>query len=169
MQAATLDLAGESWWQAKWSPNTTTLLKSGAKVIFGGGVDSIPSDLGTMLAVGALRGEEDVKVVGCYTEYSGSFSGGTLNSGRAKNKAKREGNPYLTESREADPYLLCGEAQTVGADSPVGTADGMPAGFGWGLRWRQPFFMGPINARVVRRSLALCGLERGSLTRSAPP
>ena len=155
------DLSGESWWQAEMVAKYHDVAeKSGAKVIFGGGVDSIPSDLGTMLAVGALRGEDDVKVVGCYTEYSGSFSGGTLNSGRAKNKAKREGNPYLTESREADPYLLCGEAQTVGADSPVGTADGMPAGFGWGLRWRQPFFMGPINARVVRRSLALRGLER---------
>ena len=26
--------------------------------------------------------------------------------------------------------------------------------------WLQPFFMGPINARVVRRSLALCGLQQ---------
>jgi len=152
------DLAGENWWQAEMcSKYHGVAEKSGAKIIFGGGVDSIPSDLGTMLALGSIPqrdAAEAVKVIGVYTEYSGSFSGGTLNSGRAKNKAKRDG--VLTEAMDADPYLVCG-AGTTGADS---TVDGMPAGFGWGWRRLQPFFMGAINARVVRRSLALRGLQQ---------
>ena len=153
------DLAGESWWQAEMcSKYHSVAERSGARIVLGGGVDSIPSDLGTMLALGALPQEalaaEAVKVVGVYTEYSGSFSGGTLNSGRAKNQAKREG--VLTDAMDADPYLVCG-AGTTGADS---TADGMPAGFSWRIRRRQPFFMGAINARIVRRSLALRGLQQ---------
>lgn len=153
------DLAGESWWQAEMCSRYHSVAeKSGAKIVLGGGVDSIPSDLGTMLALRALPQEAlaagTVRVVGVYTEYSGSFSGGTLNSGRAKNKAKREG--ILTDAMDADPYLVCG-AGITGADR---TADGMPEGFRWGLRRLQPFFMGPINARVVRRSLTLRGLEQ---------
>ena len=60
----------------------------------------------------------------------GSFSGGTLNSGRAMRKALAEGR--VTPAMESDPYMLA--PGTRGADSAVGTADGMPAGFGWGLR-----------------------------------
>jgi len=153
------DLAGENWWQGEMVSKYHGIAKeSGAKIVLGGGVDSIPSDLGTMLALGALPQEDlveaAIKVMGVYTEYSGSFSGGTLNSGRAKNKAKREG--VITDAMDADPYLVC-DAGTTGVDS---TPDGMPAGFSWGLRRQQPFFMGPINARVVRRSLALRGLTQ---------
>ena len=80
-----------------------------------------------------------------YTEYTGSFSGGTLNSGRAMSRARNEGR--VTAAMEADPYLLA--PGTTGADSAVGTADGMPAGFGWGLSRRQPFFMGRARRPAV--------------------
>ena len=169
------DLSGESWWQAEMVDKYhEEARRSGAKIILGGGVDSIPSDLGTMLALQALLGDADedsqeeahgqgqaqgvVSVVAMYTEYSGSISGGTLASGRAMARAKRGGHPYAAGESETDPYLLCGGGVT-GADSQTGTADGMPLGFRWGLRWRQPFFMGAINARVVRRSLALRGIQ----------
>ena len=155
------DLAGENWWQGEMCSKYHGVAKqSGAKIVLGGGVDSIPSDLGAMLALGALPQEAlrdetaAIKVVGVYTEYSGSFSGGTLNSGRAMNKAKRDG--IITDAMDADPYLVC-DAGTTGVDN---TPDGMPAGFSWGLRRQQPFFMAPINARVVRRSLALRGLTQ---------
>ena len=109
-----------------------------------------------LLARGGLPDGEPIQVQGVYTEYTGSFSGGTLNSGRAMRKALAEGR--VTPAMQKDPYLLA--PGTRGADSAVGTADGMPAGFGWGLRRLQPFFMAPINARVVRRSLALRGLQQ---------
>ena len=156
------DLAGEGFWQAEMVTKFHQIAeKSGAKIALGGGVDSIPSDLGCMLAVDALLASENgpesgtIQVQGVYTEYSGSFSGGTLNSGRAMSQARKEGRS--TAEMETDPYLL---APGTGADSAVGTADGMPVGFGWGLRRLQPFFMAPINARVVRRSLALRGLQQ---------
>ena len=80
-----------------------TAERSGAKIVLGGGVDSIPSDLGCMLAVDALlaRGGlpdgEPIQVQGVYTEYTGSFSGGTLNSGRAMRKALEIGRASCRE------------------------------------------------------------------------
>lgn len=163
------DLAGESWWQAEMIEKYHDVARrSGAKVILGGGVDSVPSDLGAMLALGALgatgtdpaKAEAKVRVVATYTAYTGSMSGGTVASGRARKHARRAGHPHLAAARDEDPYLLCDDCDVAaaGADVEVGTPDGMPAGFSWGFRWRQPFFMGGINARVVRRSLALRGL-----------
>ena len=45
-------------------------------------------------------------------------------------QAREEGR--VTPAMETDPYLLA--PGRPGADSAVGPADGMPAGFGWGLR-----------------------------------
>jgi short subunit dehydrogenase-like uncharacterized protein len=142
---------------------------TGAKIVLGGGVDSIPSDLGTYLALEALQpaAGQRVDVRGVYTEYTGSFSGGTLNSGRATAKAKREGR--LTKALANDPYLLAPElgAGFRGADSVAGTASGMQSGWkrSWctdGYAMLMDFFMAPINARVVRRSLALKGGADGA-------
>ena len=127
-------------------------------------VDSIPSDLGAQLALNALRPAAGaaVAVRGVYTQYTGSFSGGTLNSGRATKKAKREGR--LTEQRANDPYILAPElgAASAGPDAAAALS-GMPAG--WKRSWcsagymlLMDFFMAPVNARVVRRSLALQGV-----------
>ena len=49
------DLAGEGFWQAEMATKFHAAAeKSGAKIVLGGGVDSIPSDIGCMLAVDAL-------------------------------------------------------------------------------------------------------------------
>ena len=53
-------------------------------------------------------------------------------------KALAEGR--VTPAMESDPYMLA--PGTRGADSAVGTADGMPAGFGWGLRRLQASAVG---------------------------
>ena len=153
------DLAGEGFWQAEMVEAFDMLAQqSGAKVILGGGVDSIPSDLGVFLATQAIAAGPDqtVKLQGVYTRYTGSFSGGTLNSGKATAKAKDSGN--YTHAMEADPYLLTPGATGLETGNP-GTADGMPADFKWRLSGRHgiisTFFMAPINARIVRRSLTL--------------
>jgi hypothetical protein len=151
------DLAGEGFWQAEMIEAFHDLAQeSGAKVILGGGVDSIPSDLGAFVAAEALSGEPDQKVQlrGVYTRYTGSFSGGTLNSGKATARAKKSGN--YTDAMEADPYLLAPGTAGVETGTP-GTADGMAADFQWDFDSTygvvSTFFMAPINARVVRRSL----------------
>ena len=79
------DLAGEGFWQAEMITAFHDLaVASGAKVILGGGVDSIPSDLGAFMATEALPSEpnQNVQLRGVYTRYTGSFAGGTLNSGK---------------------------------------------------------------------------------------
>ena len=153
------DLAGEGFWQAEMVEAFHDIAyESGAKVILGGGVDSIPSDLGAFIALEALDNEPDqrVKLRGVYTRYTGSFSGGTLNSGKASARAKKSGR--LTDAMGADPYLLTPRTIGVETQAPA-TADGMAQEFRWAFDWSHgaitKFFMAPINARVVRRSLAL--------------
>jgi len=72
------DLAGEGFWQAEMATKFHAAAeKSGAKIVLGGGVDSIPSDLGCMLAIDALLASNDlpesdpIRVQGVYSEYSG--------------------------------------------------------------------------------------------------
>lgn len=156
------DLSGEGFWQREMIDEFHTIAQAnGAKIVLGGGVDSIPSDLGTYLALQqaekSVANKDAMQVTGLYTEYSGSFSGGTLASGRARQAAIKSGR--LSRDALFDPYILAPD--TTGADSATGTLDGMPKRF---IRKREstlgtllPFFMGQINAPVVRRSLALNG------------
>lgn len=157
------DLSGESFWQREMiDAYHETAVASGAKIILGGGVDSIPSDLGTFLALQELglsaNDETGVCITGVYTEYSGSFSGGTLASGVARDKAIKEGR--LTPEAMRDPYILA--PGDDGNDKEEPTLDGMPPNFRVELDATHgtllPFFMGNINAPVVRRSLSLNGL-----------
>ncbi|MEO0436548.1 MAG: saccharopine dehydrogenase NADP-binding domain-containing protein [Pseudomonadota bacterium] len=159
------DLSGEGFWQREMiDAYHETARNSGAKIILGGGVDSIPSDLGTYLALKPFLkdtgGHTSIRVTGKYTEYSGSFSGGTLASGKARQAAIKSGR--LKKESLSDPYILAPDAE--GNPDQVPTLDGMPANFKF-LRdpvngVMLPFFMGIINAPVVRRSLALMNLDR---------
>ena len=156
------DLAGEGFWQRVMCEKYHDIAKqTGAKIVLGGGIDSIPSDLATMMVLNAMgsRDTDPVTVSGVYTRYCGSFSGGTLNSGRAAKKAKSGGMvdyPYSKEM-ENDPYLL--SKGVTGVDNARQTGSGMQAGFSWMFSATYGvicnFFMAPINARVVRRSLYL--------------
>ncbi|MGB5324848.1 MAG: saccharopine dehydrogenase NADP-binding domain-containing protein [Pseudomonadales bacterium] len=154
------DLSGEGFWQREMIDEFhETAIENGAKIVLGGGVDSIPSDLGTYLALAKIGVNDTtavpVQVTGVYTEYSGSFSGGTLASGKARKAAIRSGR--LTRAAMRDPYLLAPGVQA--SDLDAGTLDGMPRGFRGRLDAKHgmllPFFMGEINAPIVRRSLAL--------------
>ena len=157
------DLSGEGFWQREMIDQYhEDANASGAKIVLGGGVDSIPSDLGTLMALQGLNlaenNDDNISVTGVYSEYSGSFSGGTIASGKARLKALRTGR--LTKEAINDPYILAPGIE--GCATEEGTADGMPASFKTKLDPKRgmlfPFFMGKINAPVVRRSLALAGM-----------
>ncbi|NND40363.1 MAG: saccharopine dehydrogenase, partial [Pseudomonadales bacterium] len=157
------DLSGEGFWQREMIDQYhATAVASGAKIVLGGGVDSIPSDLGAYLALRGVGSDENsdkpVRLTGVYTEYSGSFSGGTLASGKARELALSSGR--ITSEALNDPYILAPGTQCT--DAEESTLDGMPRGFRGQLDRTYgmllPFFMGKINAPVVRRSLALRGL-----------
>ena len=157
------DLAGEGFWQAEMVETFHEIAKnSGAKVILGGGVDSIPSDLGAIITADAFSCESNQKVQirGVYTRYNGYFSGGTLNSARATSRARRSGK--FTDAMKADPYLLAPKSKGVETEIPA-TPDGMAKEFTWSFDCSHgaitKFFMAPINARLVRRSLVLKNLH----------
>jgi short subunit dehydrogenase-like uncharacterized protein len=159
------DLSGEGFWQREMIDQYHEIAQaSGAKIVLGGGVDSIPSDLGAYMALQGIGLETQIiQLTSIYKEYSGSFSGGTLASGRALKAAIKSGR--LTRDALCDPYVLAPGAQR--ADSECTTLDGMPHRFRYQkdkkLGMLLPFFMGKINAPVVRRSLALQGLA-GAVT-----
>ena len=153
------DLAGEGFWQAEMVEDFHEIAKnSGAKVILGGGVDSLPSDLGAFTAAEALSTElsQKIHIHSVYTRFTGSFSGGTLNSAKATAQARKSGR--FTDTMEADPYLLSPRTKGIETETP-NTVDGMAKGFIWSFDLSHgaitKFFMAPINARVVRRSLVL--------------
>ena len=153
------DLAGEGFWQAEMVEAFHDIAKnSGAKVILGGGVDSLPSDLGAFAAAEALskKPNQKIHIRSVYTRFTGSFSGGTLNSARATSRARKSGK--FTDKMEADPYLLTPKTKGIETKIPA-TSDGMAQEFSWSFDLSHgaitKFFMAPINARVVRRSLVL--------------
>ncbi len=158
------DLSGEGFWQREMIDAFHSVAEaSGARIVLGGGVDSIPSDLGAFLALKAIGFDpasgDNVRLTGKYTEYSGSFSGGTLASGRARNAAIKSGR--LTKEALNDPYVLAPGAK--GSPLEQRSLDGMAPNakphYELGHGWLIPFFMAAINAPVVRRSLALSGID----------
>ena len=124
------DLSGEGFWQREMIDQYhETAEASGAKIVLGGGVDSIPSDLGAYLALRGVGPQDNsdapVRLTGVYTEYSGAFSGGTLASGKARELALS--SKRITPAALNNPYILAPGVQC--SDSEESTLDGMPRGF----------------------------------------
>ena len=163
------DLSGEYWYQRRMIDEFHQDAEcSGARIVLAAGVDSIPSDLGVQLAIERLaaKGGRARHAKTLFTSYAGSFSGGTRRSMQAR-KSVTQSNEY-DAAFHTDPYVLApgavssNESETVGGwDSLRFDADFQKLG--------GPFFMAPINARIVRRSLALdghlpCTYEEGIAT-----
>lgn len=118
------------------------------------GFDSIPSDLGTLVAVDALRrrGLATASVEGYFGKSKGGASGGTLASvfglfGLPLKQLAALGNPYyLNPRREGAAQGPC----PPGCGDRVGLSYRREAG-----GWTMPFIMAAVNTRVVRRSAAL--------------
>ena len=157
------DLAGEAFFQRKMITKYHAIAqKTGAKICLGGGIDSIPSDIGAMMVLNALpsTSTDVIAIQGIYTRYCGAFSGGTINSGRAGKKARKgvlPGYPYSNEV-DKDPYVLTAGAEGIEKSTSVDPS-GMQNKFSWLFNASYgvicSFFMAPINARVVRRSFVL--------------
>ncbi|MDT8989925.1 saccharopine dehydrogenase NADP-binding domain-containing protein [Curvibacter sp. APW13] len=120
-----------------------------ARIIPCCGFDSIPSDIGAFLAQNTMRsvhGRDCVDVKAAYS-IRGGFNGGTLASffhmldaGQAQ--AMRD--PFLLNPADHRPAHPEAHADPVGPrfDADLDS-------------WLGPFFMAPVNTRVVRRSAAL--------------
>ncbi len=157
------DLTAEpQWMRAMIDAHNNKARETGARIVHSCGHDSIPSDLGVQFlqdAAIARHGEPCRRIATRVTRMKGGFSGGTaasfLNAMRL-----RETDPNFSKL-SLDPYALCPEGARQGPDGPDYM---MPLEVTWDANlqaWTKPFFMGPMNSKVVRRSNAIMGYPYG--------
>lgn len=143
-----VDITGETPWVRDMIDAFHDKAKaSGAKIVPFCGYDSCPSDLGTLMIARYLRerGEDTRRVTALQSVKGGGFNGGTIatalemaESGRMKDIANR--------------FLLSPGAEP---SSEVKRESRDPQAVEWhapSKRYLTPFFMAPVNSRVVRRS-----------------
>jgi short subunit dehydrogenase-like uncharacterized protein len=135
--------------------------KSGALIIHACGYDSVPSDLGAMLAADAMKeqyGCDCASIELVAGPASGAVSGGTVHTGMALLFGGRD-MPGMQECRVRGSYSLDPAGATAGPD----TADSVsfvtydPVAKSYVV----PFIMASANAPVVRKSNALFGYRYG--------
>lgn len=128
---------------------------SGARIVHSCGFDSIPSDLGVLLAHQAAQADgagelEDTTLV--VTGMRGGASGGTIASLKGQLDEVR-GDRRLARI-VADPYALSPDRTAEPDLGREGDLRGVERDEATGL-WVAPFVMASVNTRVVRRSNAL--------------
>ncbi len=152
-----VDITGETPWVRKMiDRHQRQAAKDGTRIIPCCGFDSIPSDLGAWMAAQALMqqtGEPCVSVKACFS-IRGGLNGGTFAS-----------LMNVMESGEGElfrqPFLL-NPARSVPSDESSHADPIVPHHDADFRAWLGPFFMGPINTRVVRRSAALSSVDAKS-------
>ena len=152
------DLCGEVPWMRRMiDAHLATAQRSGARMMFSCGYDSVPFELGTFFVQEEARrvfGAPAARVKGRVREMRGTFSGGTAASGRAIFEAAAKDPSLLALVR--DPFAL-----TPGFEGPKQPLGNKPA-FDADLQtWLTPFFMANINTRNVHRSNMLMGFPYG--------
>ena len=147
------DLTGEVHWMRQMiDAHDAQAAESGARIVHACGFDSIPSDLGAVMAWRALQtttGLPPSHVTTYVRDVKGGFSGGTV--GSMVEMMEQQRDPTIRKII-FDTYTL------------------LPAGHGRGPQvrdlqgvikdsvenvWTAPFLMAPTNAKLVRRSFAL--------------
>ncbi|MDJ0824180.1 MAG: saccharopine dehydrogenase NADP-binding domain-containing protein [Rhodobacter sp.] len=157
------DLTAEpQWMRAMIDAHEAKARETGARIVHACGHDSIPSDLGVQfLQDAALEryGKPCKRVATRVTRMKGGFSGGTAASFLNAMKL-RETDPNFSQL-SVDPYALCPEGERDGPDGPDRM---MPIEVTWDAdlqAWTKPYFMGPMNSKVVRRTNAIMGYPYG--------
>ena len=142
-----VDITGETVWVADMiAAHAATAQRTGAVIVPFCGFDSVPSDLGAWMMVQAVRarwGEGTLEVRGAFRA-KGGFNGGTLDTGFTlfeRGDHRRLADPYLLNPPGPRPARPARDRRRSARDPELG--------------WVAPFFMAPINTRVVRRSAAL--------------
>ena len=146
-----VDITGETpWVRTLIDRYHAQAAADGTRILPCCGFDSVPSDLGTYLVVRHLQRELNLSCqsVTAYFQMAGGFNGGTLASGF---------NLYDSgqASQLSDPFLLNPSA-SHSQDAIDRNRDPNAPSFDPALKtWVAPFFMAPVNTRIVRRSAAL--------------
>ena len=154
------DLTGEVHWVRQMIDRFHERAReANARIVHCCGFDSIPSDLGTLMVQrkaqqewGASCKEAKFFLMGA----NGGFSGGTVES-MANLMSEASEDPSILEIL-GDPYALNPEGERSGPDGGVQTGPRYDEDV---ERWTGPFFMAPVNEKVVRRSNALRDWDYG--------
>ena len=152
------DLCGEVPWMRRMiDAHQATAERSGARIMFSCGYDSVPFELGVYFCQQAAKkaiGAPVARVKGRVRAMKGTFSGGTAASGKAIFEAAAKDPSLLGLVR--DPFAL-----TPGFSGPKQPPGNRPV-FDDDLQtWLTPFFMANINTRNVHRSNMLMGFPYG--------
>ena len=154
-----LDLSGEPNWMAEMiGAHEAAAKKSGARIVFSCGFDSIPFELGVFFAqetAKAKLGGVVPRVKGRMRAMRGGLSGGTAASGRATMAAIQK-NPGLM-ALMVDPFALTPGFK--GPEQPRGDAVERDEDLGAEVG---PFMMAAINTKNVHRSNLLQGHAYGT-------
>ena len=147
-----VDLTGEPGWMYEMiNAHVETAQKSGARLVFSCGFDSIPFDLGVYFVQNAAKekfGKPAPHVRGRVKAMNGEFSGGTIASLGATMSTLKE-KPELIKVL-ANPFSL-----TEGFEGPSQLDDSKPLLDEKMNMWLAPFVMAPINTKNIHRSNAL--------------
>jgi short subunit dehydrogenase-like uncharacterized protein len=154
-----LDLCGEpAWMRQMIDAHEATAKKSGARIVFSCGFDSIPFELGVWFlqdAAKAQLGGPVPRVKGRVRGMKGGFSGGTAASLKATMAAAARDPSLVTLLK--NPFSLVPGFE--GPAQPSGNKPMLDEDLGV---WAAPFVMAAINTRNVHRSNALLGQAYGA-------
>ena len=153
-----VDLTGEPGWMYEMiNAHQDTAKKSGARIVFSCGFDSIPFDLGVYFIQQAAQekfGKPAKHVRGRVKAMNGEFSGGTIASLGATMATLKE-KPELIQVL-SNPFSL-----TEGFEGPAQLDDSKVLLDEKLNMWVAPFVMAPINTKNIHRSNALLGHAYG--------
>jgi len=153
-----VDLTGEPGWMYEMiNAHQDTAKKSGARIVFSCGFDSIPFDLGVYFVQQAAQekyGKPAKHIRGRVKAMNGEFSGGTIASLGATMATLKE-KPELIQVL-SNPFSL-----TEGFEGPAQLDDSKVLLDEKLNMWVAPFVMAPINTKNIHRSNALLGHAYG--------
>ncbi len=154
-----VDLCGEpAWMREMIDAHDEAAKKSGARIVFSCGFDSIPFDLGVwFLQQEAIKafGKPAPRVKGRMRKMQGGASGGTIASLTETMKAAAK-NPKIIG------LLKSSFALTPGFEGPPQPSGLVPEYDRATGTWTAPFVMAPINTKNVHRTNFLLGHAYGA-------
>jgi len=144
-----VDLCGEpAWMRDMIDAHEAEAKRTGARIVFSCGFDSIPFDLGVLTlqeAAASIFGRPAPRVKGRVRKMQGGFSGGTAASLKATLAAAAR-QPSLVKLL-TNPFALTPDFS--GPSQPAGIVPGFDDTLN---AWVAPFVMAPINTKNVHRT-----------------
>jgi short subunit dehydrogenase-like uncharacterized protein len=153
-----LDLCGEPIWMRQMiDAHEASAKKSGARIVFSCGFDSVPFELGAFFVQEEAKrafGAPASRVKGRVRDMRGTLSGGTAASAKATFDAVAKDLSLVAILN--NPFAL-----TPGFEGPKQPRGNKPAYEEDLQSWAAPFMMALINTRNVHRSNMLMGFPYG--------